>query len=91
MQRFNGFLDGNPSASPAAASSPRDFKPDEHKLIAEFLVHCADVSNPCKPWAVCRPWADRIVREFFEQVLTAKPQTVHRRQGNCNLQTVCRL
>merc|ERR1712217_505600 len=31
------------------------------------LLHGADISNPCKPWNICQPWADRVLGEFFAQ------------------------
>jgi len=36
-------------------------------LMLKCLLHCADVSNPCRPWDVTQLWADRCLQEFFEQ------------------------
>merc|ERR1719498_1356477 len=32
-----------------------------------LFMHSADVSNPCKPWRVCKAWALRVLEEFFVQ------------------------
>jgi hypothetical protein len=36
-------------------------------LIAGFILHCADVSNPGKPWPLCERWANMVIAEFFSQ------------------------
>lgn len=36
-------------------------------LITKFLLHAADVSNPCKPFNVCEQWALLVMEEFFTQ------------------------
>eukprot|EP00913_Durusdinium_trenchii_P033425 g31293.t1 len=33
----------------------------------ELFLHFADVSNPLKPFPVCKKWAWRVLDEFFEQ------------------------
>ena len=30
-------------------------------FVLELLLHCADISNPYKPVAICARWADLIV------------------------------
>ena len=37
------------------------------KLLCELLCHCADVSNPCKPWDIGKRWTDLINEEFYAQ------------------------
>lgn len=37
------------------------------QLILNALLHSADISNPMKPWDVCRLQADRCLDEFFAQ------------------------
>ena len=32
-------------------------------------MHAADVSNPAKPWAYYMQWTDRVLEEFFHQVV----------------------
>jgi hypothetical protein len=45
-----------------------DIKEKEDKnLVMEMLVHAADISNPIKPFAICQDWAERVVKEFFNQ------------------------
>jgi hypothetical protein len=36
-------------------------------LVLQALLHCADVSNPMKPWELCRLQADLCLDEFFAQ------------------------
>ena len=40
----------------------------------QVLVHVADISNPCKPWAVGKAWSDRVLDEFFAQGDSEKRQ-----------------
>ena len=42
------------------------------RQIMEMLLHSADISNPCKPMEVSRKWTDRVVAEFYKQVIMAK-------------------
>ena len=47
-----------------------DFNPtDGHdkKITEEFLFHMADISNPSKPWMICKKWTDLLFVEFFQQ------------------------
>jgi len=45
-----------------------DLTSEEDKLLAKgVLLHAADISNPTKSWELCKPWAERIVEEFFSQ------------------------
>lgn len=39
----------------------------ERMFIMEICLHCADISNPYKPFAICSKWADLIVEEFASQ------------------------
>jgi len=36
-------------------------------LMCNMLLHGADVSNPIKPWELCRRWACLCMEEFFAQ------------------------
>jgi cAMP-specific phosphodiesterase 4 len=36
-------------------------------LFLELFLHLADVSNPLKPFKMCRLWAGRVLDEFFAQ------------------------
>uniref|UniRef100_A0A7S2KK41 PDEase domain-containing protein n=1 Tax=Zooxanthella nutricula TaxID=1333877 RepID=A0A7S2KK41_9DINO len=40
---------------------------DTKQKIMNLFLHSADVSNPCKPWSICHPWAMRCLEEFFNQ------------------------
>lgn len=35
--------------------------------ILQSLVHCADLSNPTKPWDIYKQWTDKVMEEFFRQ------------------------
>jgi len=37
-------------------------------LIKRMLIKCADVSNPARPIALCKEWAERIANEYCQQV-----------------------
>ena len=39
---------------------------DKHKLIL-MMFHMADISNPSKPFELCRLWTDLLFVEFFAQ------------------------
>jgi len=36
--------------------------------IISMVVHCADISNPVKPWFICKRFADSVSEEFRAQV-----------------------
>ena len=38
------------------------------QLMMNSILHVADISNPCRPWALCKKWSDLVVEEFFLQV-----------------------
>merc|ERR1719473_422574 len=42
-------------------------QPDNKLLSMNNLLHSADVSNPCRTWDCCRPWAMMVLEEFFAQ------------------------
>ena len=47
-----------------------EFDPQETKdkeLLIKFMFHLADISNPTKPWKLCRLWCDLLFVEFFAQ------------------------
>merc|ERR1712072_1530369 len=39
----------------------------EKQMWIELFLHLADVSNPLKPFSICKPWAWRVLDEFFNQ------------------------
>jgi len=42
--------------------------PENKTLIKRMLIKCADVSNPARPVRMCVEWANRIAREYCQQV-----------------------
>ena len=32
--------------------------------VLQNMIHCADLSNPTKPWLLCKQWMERIMHEF---------------------------
>ena len=50
--------------------SDDEFNPTESKdkeLLIKFMFHLADISNPTKPWELCKLWTDLLFVEFFQQ------------------------
>jgi hypothetical protein len=51
--------------SPMPASSPDDplyeLTRTDKDIILKTLLHAADISNPCKPWQLCKEWSDRVL------------------------------
>lgn len=46
----------------------QDFSKDSGKIKAlEMIMHTADISNPTRPWAFSKKWADLIIEENFAQ------------------------
>ncbi len=44
------------------------FAEDKNRVfIMELFLHCADISNPYKPFNICARWADLVSQEFFTQ------------------------
>ena len=39
----------------------------DRTVLLKTVLHVADISNPCKPWAVSKIWSDRVLEEFFAQ------------------------
>jgi len=42
-------------------------EPDRKKLMRNLFLHFCDVSNPTKPFPICKTWAWLIIDEFFLQ------------------------
>eukprot|EP00301_Raphidiophrys_heterophryoidea_P023799 c7537_g1_i2.p1 GENE.c7537_g1_i2~~c7537_g1_i2.p1 ORF type:complete len:562 (+),score=94.39 c7537_g1_i2:281-1966(+) len=36
-------------------------------LIMQYVIHCADIANPTKPWPIYAQWTRRIMTEFYNQ------------------------
>ncbi len=44
------------------------FREDNNRLfVLELLLHCADISNPYKPFEICHKWCLLVVEEFSLQ------------------------
>lgn len=62
------------------------YKTEEcQKLLKNTLLHFADISNPLKPWRLCKMWAEAIMEEFFtqgdkEKELGLAPMAMHDRE-----------
>jgi len=41
--------------------------PDTRRLLVNFFLHYADISNSAKPFRICRIWVLQILEEFFVQ------------------------
>ena len=37
------------------------------RKVLRMGMHCADVSNPAKPFAVYEKWVERVMEEFYQQ------------------------
>lgn len=50
-------------------SSPHSYEAtrNERLLLLKNVLHCADISNPTKPTDIYVEWANRIMREWWEQ------------------------
>jgi len=44
-----------------------DNKFDRQQEILNFLIHSADISNPTKPFSICKVWTELVMEEFFLQ------------------------
>lgn len=45
-----------------------DIKDKDKDTCMMALLHASDVSNPFKPWDICKPWTFRVLDEFWNQV-----------------------
>jgi len=41
--------------------------PQTVQTVLNALLHCADISNPMRPWALCHRYAHMVLDEFFAQ------------------------
>ncbi|CAD7938925.1 unnamed protein product [Amoebophrya sp. A120] len=42
-------------------------QPEKAALLRNLILHSADISNPMKPFPICRAWAYLVLEEFFLQ------------------------
>ena len=72
ISKTNLFLELNKEDTWAFCSGEKDaidcFSDEKNRLfIMELILHCSDISNPYKPFAICAAWADLVVEEFGQQ------------------------
>jgi hypothetical protein len=61
------------AAAADARAGPWRRSADMRQLLMNAILHLADISNPCRPWALCKYWSDLVVEEFFLQVPALRP------------------
>ena len=44
-----------------------EVKAEDRVLGLSFLLHASDISNPSRPWEMCRKWTSLVMKEFWEQ------------------------
>lgn len=44
-----------------------DLSEYDRELLLRMIVHCADISNPTRPWHLCEKWAKKITEETLNQ------------------------
>ncbi|KAI8597080.1 hypothetical protein EDD21DRAFT_311314 [Dissophora ornata] len=60
-------------------STPSSSVSNSDKLRQSFLnclLHGADISNPVKPWELCKRWSDLVMKEFYRQGDIEKAQNL---------------
>ena len=55
------------SAKTVAAVPPILLEYEQRLFMMEIMLHCADISNPYKPFEQCSKWADLVLFEFCAQ------------------------
>ncbi|EGR29338.1 hypothetical protein IMG5_158060 [Ichthyophthirius multifiliis] len=47
----------------------QDFNPKnkDKDICMNALLHAADISNPYKPWDICKVWTQKVMQEFWNQ------------------------
>lgn len=45
----------------------RDVVKEDKSLLFQILIHAADISNPGKPWEMCKRWTELVITEFWLQ------------------------
>lgn len=66
IKEVNLLYQVNSSAFREQATT-NEFLSTKVQFIASLLLHCADVSNPMKPWTLCQKIAKLVLDEFFDQ------------------------
>jgi len=66
VEEANGIYQKRPDARSQDPASFLKAKEIKTKVMNIFL-HVADISNPTRPWTICREWAFKCLDEFFLQ------------------------
>lgn len=73
ISKVNLFLEVHGSEMKSYSSGRTEEVPEvlhdaEQRLfMMELMLHCADISNPYKPFEICSQWSDLVVAEFCAQ------------------------
>jgi hypothetical protein len=73
ISKVNLFLEVNSSQTqPFASGQSKEIPPvllesEQRLFMMELILHCSDISNPYKPYDICRKWSDLVVFEFCAQ------------------------
>ena len=46
-----------------------DIRDKDKNICMEEIIHASDISNPMKPFGVYTQWIDRVLTEFWNQVI----------------------
>jgi calcium/calmodulin-dependent 3',5'-cyclic nucleotide phosphodiesterase len=65
LQELKGLIGSHPPGPDSEWRRGGD--PALSDALCANLLHAADLSNPCRGFAVARRWADRVLEEFFAQ------------------------
>lgn len=66
---YHGELVAQFAAARAAAPDPGSWSSaPQRALLLRFLLHAADLSNPCRPPPLGTLWGERVCAEFLAQV-----------------------
>jgi high affinity cGMP-specific 3',5'-cyclic phosphodiesterase 9 len=52
-----------------ADSNEKPKTDEEKRLLMMCLVKCADISNEIRPTIIAKGWAERVMTEFYAQVI----------------------
>lgn len=70
ISKSNVFFEVSGEDTAKFCSGETDLMEIEDKdrlFLMEICLHCADISNPYKPFKICSRWADLVVEEFASQ------------------------
>ncbi|KJE93417.1 phosphodiesterase 1B [Capsaspora owczarzaki ATCC 30864] len=68
MDQLNAFtLEFDMQTTHTISRSKLQLNEDNRQLLISVLLHNADISNPVKPWPICKKWSDLVCDEFFRQ------------------------